>query len=58
MGTGCSFPGQIGRGVKLTIRLDLVPRLRLLGDIPPLHQYVFMEWYLVKHTDDFAFTFT
>jgi hypothetical protein len=25
------------------------------GDIPPLPQYVFMEWYLVKHRDNFTF---
>jgi hypothetical protein len=25
------------------------------GDIPPLPQYVFMVWYLVKHKDNFTF---
>jgi hypothetical protein len=35
-----------GRGVKLTIHLDLVPRLRILGFIPPFPQYVFMTWCL------------
>jgi len=28
--------GQIGRVVKLTTHLQLVPRLRMCGDIPPL----------------------
>jgi hypothetical protein len=28
------------------------------GAIPPLSQYVFMAWYLVKHRDNFTFTFT
>jgi hypothetical protein len=27
------------------------------GAIPPLSQYVFMAWYLVKHRDNFTFTF-
>jgi hypothetical protein len=26
------------------------------GAIPPLSQYVFMAWCLVKHRDDFTFT--
>jgi len=38
--------------VKLT---TVVPRLRMHGAIPPLFQYVFMAWYLVKHRDIFAF---
>jgi hypothetical protein len=28
------------------------------GAIPPLLQYAFMAWYLVKHRDNFTFTFT
>jgi hypothetical protein len=28
------------------------------GAIPPLLQYVFMAWCLVKHRDNFTFTFT
>jgi len=28
------------------------------GAIPPLSQYVFMEWCLVKHKDKFTFTLT
>jgi hypothetical protein len=27
------------------------------GDIPALPQYVFMAWCLVKHRDNFTFTF-
>jgi hypothetical protein len=26
------------------------------GAIPPLSQYVFMAWWLVKHRDNFTFT--
>jgi hypothetical protein len=25
------------------------------GAVPPLHQYTFMAWYLVKHRDNFTF---
>jgi hypothetical protein len=32
--------------VNLTTRLHLVPRLRMRGAVPPLPQYVFMEWCL------------
>jgi hypothetical protein len=42
-------------GVKLTIHLHLVPRSRMRGAIPPLPQYVFMAWCLVKHRDNFTF---
>jgi hypothetical protein len=28
------------------------------GAIPSLPQYVFMAWYLVKHRENFTFTFT
>jgi hypothetical protein len=41
--------GQSGRGVKLTIHLQLVPRLRMHGTMPSLPQYVFMAWRLIKH---------
>jgi len=27
------------------------------GAIPPLPQYAFIAWYLVKHRDNFTFTF-
>jgi hypothetical protein len=43
--------------MKLTTHLHLVPRSRMRGSIPPLPQYVFMEWCLVKHRDNFTFTF-
>jgi hypothetical protein len=44
------------RGVELTTHLHLVPRSRIRGAIPPLPQYVFMAWCLVKHRDNFTFT--
>jgi hypothetical protein len=47
--------GQNGQGVKLTTHLHLVPRSRMCGAIPPLPQYVFMAWSLVKHRDSFTF---
>jgi hypothetical protein len=37
-----------GWGIKLTIQLYLVPRLRVCGAIPPLFLYVFMAWFLIK----------
>jgi len=39
---------QSGRGVKLTTHIHLVREA-----IPPLFQYVFMEWCLVKRREDF-----
>jgi hypothetical protein len=30
----------------------------MCGAIPPLRQYAFMAWCLVKHRDNFTFTFT
>jgi len=41
--------------MKLTTLLLLVLRLRMRGAIPPLPQYVFVEWCLVKHRDNFIF---
>jgi len=32
----------------VTAHLHLVPRLRMLGAIPPFPQYVFMAWCLIK----------
>jgi hypothetical protein len=49
--------GWSGWGVKLTTHLHLVPRSRMRGFIPLLPQYVFMAWSLVKHRDNFTFTF-
>jgi hypothetical protein len=37
--------------------LHLVPRL-MRGSIPPLLEYVFMAWRLVKHKDNFTFALT
>jgi hypothetical protein len=44
--------------VKLTIHFHLVPRSRMRGAIPPLLQYVFMAWCLVKHRDNFTFFYS
>jgi len=41
--------------MKLTIQLHPVPRSRMRGAIPPLLQYAFMAWCLVKHRDNFTF---
>jgi hypothetical protein len=41
--------------VKLTNHLHLVPRSRMRGAIPPLLQYAFMAWCLVKHRNNFTF---
>jgi hypothetical protein len=49
--------GGAGRGVKLTTHLHVVPRSRMRGARPPLPQYVFIAWCLVKHRDNFTFTF-
>jgi hypothetical protein len=54
-GSGALSPGVRGWGVKLTTHLHLVPRLRKREAIPPLPQYVFMAWCLVKHRGNFIF---
>jgi hypothetical protein len=41
------IPGPLSLGVKRLGR----------GAVPPLPQYVFMAWCLVKHRDNFTFTF-
>jgi hypothetical protein len=41
--------------MKLTTYLRLVPRSRMCGAIPPLPQYNFMVWCLIKHRDNFTF---
>jgi len=46
-------PGVKGWVVKLTTHLHLVSKLGMRGAIPPLS----MAWCLVKHTDNFSFTF-
>jgi hypothetical protein len=71
VGTGDSFSGgKVARGVKLTTHFYPLPRIRLRGAIPPLPstsswrnvllstEYVFMTWYLVKHTYRFTLSFT
>jgi hypothetical protein len=47
-GSSVSTGTGLRRCMNLTTRLHLVPRLRMLGAIPPLLQYVFMSWYLIK----------
>jgi len=42
------------RGVKLSTHLHPAPRLRIRGATPPLLQYVFIAWCLVKYGDDFT----
>jgi hypothetical protein len=37
-----------GRGMKLTTYLHRLPRLRISGRIPPISQYVFTVWCLIK----------
>jgi hypothetical protein len=41
--------------VKLTTHLHLVTRSRMREAIPPLPQYFFRAWCLVKHRDNFTF---
>jgi hypothetical protein len=56
MGTRDSFPG--GKAAEAWLwPLYLVQRSRICGATPPLPQYVFMAWCLVKHRDNFTFTF-
>jgi hypothetical protein len=59
--------GALSLGLKLTTQLHLLPRLRIHGATPPLSQYVFTAWYLIKqhiHLHDMVlkdmdnFTFT
>jgi hypothetical protein len=42
--------------VKLTIHLHLVQRSENEWSYTSTPQYVFMAWYLVKHGDNFTFT--
>jgi hypothetical protein len=50
-------PGVKCQGMELTIHFHLVLRL-MHGAITPLPLYNFMIWCLVKHRDNFIFTFT
>jgi len=43
--------------VKLTTHFDLVPRSKNVWNNASTPQYVFMAWCLVKHRDNFTFTF-
>jgi len=43
-GYGFISPRQNGRGLKMTIQLRLVPRLRMSGDMPLLPTYTVMVW--------------
>jgi hypothetical protein len=58
MGTGGSFRGGKVAGGEADHSPPLVPRSRMHGAIPPLPQYVFMAWCLLKHRDNFTFIFT
>jgi hypothetical protein len=42
------YRGFFPRGVTLTIHQHPVPRLRMSGVLPPLPQYFFMVWCLIK----------
>jgi hypothetical protein len=48
MGTAGSFPGESGRGMKLTTHLHLVPRLKNEWSYTSTPQYAFMGWCSVK----------
>jgi hypothetical protein len=50
-------PASPSLGIKLTTYNHLVPRARMRVGIPPLPQYVFISWCLVKHRDNFTFIF-
>jgi hypothetical protein len=54
---GVLSPGIKRLGVRLTIHLHLVLKIKMRGAMPPLLQYMFMARYLVKHVEDFIFTF-
>jgi hypothetical protein len=45
---GLSPRKQSGRTMKLTTHLHLVPRLKMREAVPPLLQYVFIAWCLIK----------
>jgi len=55
MGTGVLSPGLKRSGREADHSPHLVPRLRMRGVVPQLAQYVFLEWYLVKHRENFMF---
>jgi len=52
--------GVLLSGVKLPgheADLHLMPRLRKCGATPPLPEYAFVVWYMVKYMDKFTFAF-
>jgi hypothetical protein len=50
MEAGGSYTGgKAAGGVKLTTYFHLVPRIRMRGAIPPLPEYVFTAWCLVRY---------
>jgi hypothetical protein len=56
MGTGGSFPGVNGRGLKMTTHFKLGPRSRKCRSVHPLpHTHSRLSAYLVKHWDNFTF---
>jgi hypothetical protein len=57
MDTGLFPWGLSGRGVKLTIHLNLMSMSKNAWSYTYTPQYVFMSRYLVKHRDYFTFTF-
>jgi len=57
MGTRGSFPGFKAAVREADHSLTSSGEVRMHGAIPPLPQYVFVAWCLVKHSDNFTFTF-
>jgi hypothetical protein len=57
MGTGGSFSGDKGPGLKLATHLHLVPRPRMV-ELYFRSSYVFMAWCLIKYRKSFTFAFT
>jgi hypothetical protein len=57
MATGGSFCGSKAAGAWSWPLTFVYFRSRMRGAIPPLPQYIFMAWCLVKHRHSFTFTF-
>jgi hypothetical protein len=59
MGTRVSFPGckAAGREADHSPPCSAGGGQRMRGAVPPLPQYAFMAWCVVKHRDNFTFTF-
>jgi hypothetical protein len=55
--TDALSPGVSSRDMKLTTHFYLVPRMRMYGDVTSLSQYIFLVWYLLRHRDNFTFTY-